>query len=165
MPTGRKQLEEPLGQPGDRRSGRDPTERDPRDVAMPLQGRTRVPRKVAELLLPSARIGGGKDDLVGHLLEDELQELALVAHVPIERGRAGPEFLTHPSHREGIHAVAVEDAESRIDDRVPREWRAGPTGRGCPPSGLGDLLVISRLHPWEEAYHAARTLFYSSNTV
>ena len=51
------------------------------------------PGELLQLLLPSGGSGVGQLDLPGDPLEQQLEELVLVADVPVEGGRAGPELL------------------------------------------------------------------------
>jgi hypothetical protein len=92
------------------RTHRDAADRDPHDVAV-LQDRGphRV-RHLLELLLPARRIGIGHPLLADHLVEHEVEQTVLAAHVPVEGGGAGVELLGKPPHAQALESLGVEQA-------------------------------------------------------
>lgn len=84
---------------------------------------------------PVGRVGWGEVYLFAEALGQELEQLVLVAHMPVEGRGAGAEFPSDALHRQRLRAVAIEHAEGGIDDRVATErcaWRGAVPGRHAP---------------------------------
>ena len=83
------------------------------------------PCEVLDLLLPALGIGrAGRVHLADRPLEHQVDELVLVAHVPVQRCRARPELLRQAPHGKRIEAFAVQHGERGVDDRLAAERRA-----------------------------------------
>ena len=89
--------------------------------------RPHLAEQVGELLLPTRGVRLREHQLLGHPLEYQLEQLLLVADMPVQRSRPCTQLLSHPAHREAVHPLGVEDPDRRIDD--------GLAGERCPGGG------------------------------
>jgi hypothetical protein len=97
-------------------------------------------RQLLQPLLPVLGIERRQLNLPDDPVEDEQEQLLLVADVPVERGRRSAELLRDAAHARGLEALAVDHSERGVDDRVAAERRARCRAvPPCPrPRRLGD---------------------------
>src|SRR5207247_1045546 len=104
-------------------------------------------------------VGVGHLLLADDLVEHQVQQAVLAADVPVQRRGAGPELVAEPPHAQRGQALAVEQVDRGLHDRLPADRLAPPPGRpvGPPRPGrvLGGLLTGANLFGWEW-----RSVFY-----
>ena len=87
--------------------------------------------------------GAGSCGLLDHPLENQLEQLLLVPHVPVDGRGPGAELLAHPAHRQAVHAVGVDDPQRRVDDGLAGSAARGPADLARPaPGRLGEASMI-----------------------
>ena len=88
---------------------------------MAADGRALRPRDLLDLVLPLITPWLGHLLLADDVVENQVQQPVLAAHVPVERGRAGVEFLGDPAHAQAVEPVPVEDAQRGLNDGFHRD--------------------------------------------
>ena len=76
---------------------------------------------------------------VGHAVED----VVLVAHVPVQRHRLDAEALADRVHRHRLKAALVGHLEGRLQHEIPAQPRPPP----APPPGLRRRVQRHRRNP------------------
>jgi hypothetical protein len=81
-----------------------------------------APQPLLDLLLPALRVGLAPErNLADDLLDDHLEQLLLARHVRVERRRPGAQRVGDGAHGHRVKPLAVDDVQSRGDDRLARE--------------------------------------------
>src|SRR5207247_6406411 len=87
-----------------------------------------VPGDLLELLLPARGVGVGHLLLADDLVEHQVEQAVLAADVPVQRRGAGPELVAEPAHAQRGQALAVEQVDRGLHDRLPAD-RLAPAPR------------------------------------
>ena len=80
-------------------------------------------------------------DLADDGIDRPVEQLVLVADVPIQRHRLDAERLAEPSHAEACDAVPVCQVDSSLQDALPRQRGASLGRNGLHQVGL-ELVCI-----------------------
>src|SRR5438132_6744827 len=81
-----------------------------------------------DLLLPDGRVGLRQANLVVKTLEQELEQLVLVAYMPVQRGGAGTQLLGDAAHGKAVDAILFEYARRGVENALAGDGHAGD---GC----------------------------------
>jgi hypothetical protein len=122
---------------------------DAHDVAVTEDARAHVAGDLLELVLPALGVGVRDVQLADHAVQQQVQELVLARHVPVEGGRAGVELGREAAHRQRVEPLAVEHRQRGLDDLLARERRSpGPSRRprGRRPGRGGDACSVVVRH-------------------
>ena len=86
-------------------------------------------------------IGLGHRRLADDPIQQEVQQLLLVADMPVQGGGARVQLVRQPAHREALQAVALEQDEGGVDDQLAgqRALVARRLGPAAPPRGVRDI--------------------------
>ena len=88
----------------------------PGDAGMIFQDRPQPAREHLDLRCPAQGAAGPGVDLGQHPVRDEVAELLLAAHVPVQSAGDDAEAGGEAAHAQGIHAVGGNDGEGLGDD-------------------------------------------------
>src|SRR2546421_12912934 len=87
-----------------------------------------------DLLLPDGRVGLRQSNLVVKTLEQQLEQLVLVAHMPVQRGGAATQRPGVAAAGKAADAILFADARRGAENAPPA---AGATGGGVRAVGAG----------------------------
>ena len=91
------------------------------ESGMAQRGTPRLPRELLESHPPGAPVVRDRRHLGHREVGDRVQQLLLVAQVPVERHRAGAERGGDAPHRDGVQPVAIGELERRGYHPLPVE--------------------------------------------
>jgi hypothetical protein len=98
--------------------------------------------ELLDLLAPVLRVGLGHLGLAHDPVEQQAQQLLLVADVPVQRRGAGAELVRELAHAQALHALTLEQHERGVDDRLAAQRAPLTLGLGAlaPPGRFRDRL-------------------------